>query len=95
MSEEVKIVITLKGHTASIGVQKPGCDPTFSKVEGDLPAVLESVPGLVEEAQRSWNANPRYPKCETPLTPQSPPITVASQRSSQRQTATASQPTMF
>ncbi|GAI91295.1 unnamed protein product [marine sediment metagenome] len=92
MSEEVKIVITLKGQTASIGVQKPDCDPFFSRVEGDLPAVLESVPGLVEEAQRSWDSNPRYPKCETPLTPQSPPIT---QRSTQRQPQAASQRPMF
>lgn len=92
MSEEVKIVITLKGQTASIGVQKPDCDPFFSRVEGDLPAVLESIPGLVEEAQRSWDSNPRNPKCETSLTPPSPPAT---QRSSQRQTQATSQPAMF
>ena len=86
MSEEVKIVISLKEQAASIGVQKPDCDPVFSRVEGDLPAVLESVPGLVEEAQRSWDSNPRNPKCETPLTPPAPPAT-------QRQPK--SQPTMF
>ena len=92
MSEEVKIVITLKGNMASIGVQKPDCDPVFSRVEGDLPAVLESVPQLVEEAQRSWDSSPRYPKCETPLLSQSPPTI---QRSSQRQTQATSQPAMF
>jgi len=92
MSEEVKIVITLKDHTASIGVQKPDCDPFFSRVEGDLPAVLESVPGLVEEAQRSWDSNPRYPECETPLTPQSPPTP---QLTSQRRTQATNQPAMF
>ena len=92
MSEEVKIVISLKGQTASIGIQKPECDPIFSRVEGDLPAVLESVPGLVEEAQRSWDSNPRNPKCETELTPPSPPAT---QRSTQRQTEDKSQPVMF
>ncbi|NVM26932.1 MAG: hypothetical protein HWN70_13585 [Desulfobacterales bacterium] len=90
MSAETKIVINLKGQTASIGVQKPDCDPIFSRVEGDLLAVLESIPGLVEESQRSWDANPRYPKCETPLT-QSPPTTVATQRSSRQQV----QPAMF
>ena len=88
MSEEVKIVITLKGHAASIGVQKPDCDPFFSRVEGDLPAVLKSVPGLVEEAQRIWDSNPRYPKCETPLTPQPTPTT-------QRQPQVTSQRSMF
>lgn len=92
MSEEVKIVITLKEQAASVGVQKPECDPVFSRVEGDLLAVLESIPGLVEEAQRSWDSNPRNPKCETDLTPPSPPAT---QRSSQRQAQATSQPTMF
>ena len=91
MSEEVKIVITLKGQAASIGVQKPDCDPIFSKVEGDLPAVLESVPGLVEEAQTSWESNPRYPKCETPLPSQAVPP--PQPRSEPR--STSSQPAMF
>ena len=90
MSEEVKIVITLKGHTASIGVQKPDCDPAFSTVEGDLPAVLETIPGLVEEAQRNWQSSPRNPKCETPLTPPSPPTTRAGQQRSPQ-----NQPPMF
>lgn len=96
MSEEVKIVITLKETTASIGIQKPDCDPVFSRVEGNLPAALESIPGLVEEAQRSWDSNPRYPKCETPLTPKSPPTTqLVTPRSSPRQTPAASQPELF
>jgi len=82
MSEEVKIVINLKGQTASIGVQKPDCDPAFSRVEGDLPAVLETIPRLVEEAQRNWQSNPRYPECETTLTPPSPPTTRAEPRRS-------------
>lgn len=89
MTDEVKIVITLKGEAASIGVQKPDCDPVFSKVEGDLPAVLQSVPGLVEEAQTSWETNPRYPKCETPLPSQAAPQPRSEPRS------TSSQPTMF
>jgi len=69
MSEEVKIVINLTGQTATIGIQKPDCDPVFSKVEGDLATVLKSVPRLVKEAQKSWESNSRYPKCEAPLTP--------------------------
>ena len=89
MSDEVKIVITLKGQTASIGVQKPDCDPVFSKVEGELAAVLKSIPRLIEEAQESWKSNSRYPKCETPLTP---PVT---QSPSARQAKPKQQPAMF
>ena len=89
MIDEVKIVIALKGQTASIGIQKPDCDPVFSKVKGELAAVLKSVPKLIEEAQKSWNSSSRYPKCETPLTPpatQSPPA---------RQAEPKQQPAMF
>ena len=96
MSEEVKVVIALKGTTASVGIQTPDCDPVFSRVEGDLPTVLESVPGLVEEARTRWDSNPRYPKCETKLEPQPQPAPRAgTQRSPQRQAQTRAQPTMF
>jgi len=82
VKDEVKIVIVIKGHAASIGIQKPDCDPAFSRVEGDLPAVLETIPRLVEEAQRNWQSSPRYPECETPLTPPSPSTTRAEPRRS-------------
>ena len=88
MSEEVKIVINLTGQTASIGIQKPDCDPVFSKVEGDLATVLKSVPRLVKVAQKCWESNARYPKCETTLTP---PAT----RSSSTPTQPKKQPAMF
>lgn len=81
MSEDLKIVISLKGTVASVGIQAPDCDPVFSMVEGDLPAVLESVPGLVEEARRRWDSNPRYPKCETKLEPQPAAQVIAPARS--------------
>jgi len=90
VKEEVKIVITLKGHGASIGIQKPDCDPVLSRVEGDLPAVLEAIPRLVEEAKQKWQSNPRYPECETDLTPPSPPTT----RAEPHRTPSA-QPPMF
>jgi hypothetical protein len=90
VKEEVKIVITLKGHTAAIGIQKPDCDPAFSRVEGDLPAVLETIPRLVEEAEIKWQSSPRYPECETKLAPPSPPTTRAETRQ-----APQVQPPMF
>ena len=73
MSEEIKIVITLKDQTATIGVQRTGCDPVFTKVEGSLPAVLKGIPKLVEGAKKGWELNARYPKCETPITPPATP----------------------
>ncbi|MBI4284523.1 MAG: hypothetical protein HY670_01305 [Chloroflexi bacterium] len=96
MSEEMKIVIALKGNTASIGIQSPGCDPVFARVEGDLTAVLQSIPGLVEDARRRWEANQRYPKCETVLSPPAPaPTPGQTGHSSRRETAASSPPRMF
>ena len=88
MSEGVKIVINLAGEAASVGIQKPDCDPVFSKVEGDLATVLKSVPRLVKVAQKCWESNARYPKCETTLTP--PATTSASTPAKP-----APQPSMF
>ena len=70
MSDELKIVIFLKGNRGSIGIQSPNCDPVFSTHEGDLQSLLQVVPAKVEEARTKWDSNPRYPKCETKLEPE-------------------------
>jgi len=82
-----KIVITHDEKGAFIGIQRPECDPIFSRVEGDLPAVLKRVPKLVQDAITTWAASPRYRKCETDLKPPTPPTPqVSTQRT--RQTVT-------
>lgn len=77
MSDELKIVISFKENAASIGLQKPDCDPIFSKIEGSVPVVLKAIPKLVADAQASWEANPKYKKCETDLKPPTPPAPAA------------------
>jgi hypothetical protein len=72
--DEVKIVVALKGKTALVGLQKPDCDPVFSRVEGDLAAVLASIPNLVEQARSQWESSPQYPKLATPLVPPPAPV---------------------
>jgi hypothetical protein len=93
VKEEVKIVIILRGHSAAIGIQKPDCDPSFSRAEGDLAAILETIPRLVEEAEQKWQSSPRYPECETDLTPPPPPATRTETRTSRQ--APQAQPPMF
>lgn len=68
--DEIKVVITLKGNKGAIGVQSPNCDPVIVTHEGSLQSLLETVPAVVEETNRRWDLNPRYPKCETKLKPQ-------------------------
>ncbi len=84
MSEDLKIVISLKDSKAAVGIQAPECDPVFSTIEGELPTVLERVPGLVNDARVRWGLNPRYPKCETNLEPPRPAPAAAAPRAAAR-----------
>jgi len=96
MSREMKIVITLRENRGSIGIQSPDCDPVFCTFEGNLEQALERVPELVSQARQRWDSNPRYPRCEHPLPPQTAPAQPErTTRPQQRQTTTASQPRMF
>ncbi|GAJ06068.1 unnamed protein product, partial [marine sediment metagenome] len=71
-SDELKVVIILKGNRAMVGVQSPDCDPIFTTLEGDMTAALSQVPALVESANAKWDANPRNPKADLPEPPPSP-----------------------
>ena len=77
--DELKLVISLKGDKASVGVQAPGCDPAFFNLEGDLKTALKAVPKFVEEAKTRWETSKLNPKCETPLPSQAKPAAAPSQ----------------
>jgi len=94
MTEEIKIVIVLKGDRGSVGIQSPDCDPVFATFEGDLGVALEKVPVLVEEANRRWDQNPKYPKCQTTLPEASQPA-AAPARSAGAPRQNRTQPAMF
>jgi hypothetical protein len=63
---DIKIVLTLKGERASVGIQAPECDPVFAVVDGGLERALERLPGMIQEAQGVWDSTPRYPRCQRP-----------------------------
>jgi len=94
MTEEIKIVIILKGNRGSVGIQSPDCDPLFTTFEGDLRAALEKVPGLVEEANRRWDQSPKYPKCQTTL-PEASQAAAAPARPAGAPRQNRTQPAMF
>ncbi len=71
-SDELKIVIILKGDRAIVGIQSPDCDPIFTPLEGGLPAALSQIPALVESANDKWDANPKNPKAKMPEPPPAP-----------------------
>lgn len=93
-SDEIKVVITMKGTRGFIGVQAPDCDPAFELFEGDLKVALERVPSLVEEARSRWAEAPRNPKCESQLPSQILPATPPA-RSAPRGPREGEMPSMF
>ncbi len=76
--DELKVVISLKGDKASVGVQMPECDPVLFSLEGDLKTALKAVPKFVEEAKTRWETSKLNPKCETPLPSQAKPAAAPS-----------------
>jgi len=96
--DELKLVISLKGDKASVGIRAPECDPAFFSLDGDLKAVLKAVPKLVEEAKTRWEASKLNPKCESPLPSQEKPPAVtrtATTSRVQKPPQPKLQPTMF
>ena len=96
--DELKVVISLKGDKASVGVQAPECDPAFFNLEGDLKTALKAVPKFVEEAKTRWETSKQYPKCETPLPSQAKPAAAPSRVSAgsrSQKEAPKPQPSMF
>jgi len=98
MSNELKVVISLKESKAAVGVQAPECDPVFFGLEGDLQATLNAVPEFVDEAKTRWETSKLCPKCESPLPSQEQPAATtsrASTGSSQKAAAQRTQNQMF
>lgn len=98
MSDELKVVISLKGDKALVGVQAPECAPLFFSLEGDLKTASRVVPRFVEEAKTRWEASKLNPKCEAPLPSQTQPAAAPSRVSTKLQPkreAAKTQPSMF
>ena len=70
--DEIKVVVTYKGAVGTVGIQKPNSDPVFSRIEGDLPEVIVSIPRLVDQARATWETSLRYPKADLPAPPPPP-----------------------
>jgi hypothetical protein len=62
--ETIKIVINLfpqpdGTNKASVGIQKSDCDPVLFAQSGTTPAVLESIPGFIAQAEEKWATSKR------------------------------------
>ncbi len=58
-----------KGGGVIIGVSKEDCDPIMSTAGGNLLQALETVPGLITQAEAKWQTAPRNPAYQAPPPP--------------------------
>ena len=68
--EELKVVLSIKGDRATIGVQQPSSDPHIESFDDlDLTGLAQEVPAVVERAKARWEDEPMYPAHERPAPP--------------------------
>ena len=68
--EELKVVVSIKGGRATIGVQQPKSDPHIESFDDhDLPRLAQEVPAVTERARARWEEEPRFPAHVKPTPP--------------------------
>ncbi len=69
-TEELKVVVSIKGGRATIGVQQPSADPHIESFDDlDLAGLAQEVPAVIERARVRWEDEPRHPAHERPAPP--------------------------
>ena len=69
-SEELKVVVSVKGGRASIGVQQPSSDPHIETFDGhDLSGLAQEALAVVERAKAKWEGAPKHPAYVRPAPP--------------------------
>ena len=68
--EDLKVVVSIKGGRATIGVQRPSSDPHIETFDdGDLAGLAQEVPAVIERARAKWEDEPKHPAHERPAPP--------------------------
>ena len=69
-SEDLKVVVSIKGGRATIGVQQPSSDPHIESFDdADLSGLSQEVPAVIERARARWEDGPKHPAHERPAPP--------------------------
>ena len=85
-SDDLKVVVSVKGGRATIGVQRPSADPHIETFEDhDLPGLAQEVPAVTERARARWEEAPKHPTYQRPVPP--------AKRRNRRQQGTAQEAT--
>ena len=68
--EDLKVVLSIKGGRATIGVQRPSSDPHIETFDdGDLAGLTQETLSVVERARTKWEEAPKYPAHARPAPP--------------------------
>ena len=68
--DDLKVVVSLKGGRATIGVQQPSSDPHIESFDDrDLSGLTQEVPAVIERARARWEDEPRHPAHARPAPP--------------------------
>ena len=82
-TDELKVVLSIRGGRATIGVQRPSADPHIESFDdADLFGLADEFPEVVARARARWDEGPRYPAYVKPTPP-------PRQRNRRQQAATA------
>ena len=69
-SEDLKVVVSIKGGRATIGVQRPASDPHIESFDdADLSRLNQEIPAVIERARARWEDEPKHPAHERPAPP--------------------------
>ena len=68
--EDLKVVVSIKGGRATIGVQRPSADPHIETFDDrDLPELAQEVLAVTERARARWEDQPKHPAHARPAPP--------------------------
>ena len=66
---DLKVVVSITGGRASIGVQRPSSDPHIESFEDlNVSELAQEVPAVLERARARWDEAPNHPAYERPST---------------------------
>ena len=66
-AEDLKVVVSIRGGSATIGVQRPSSDPHIESFDDpDLSGLAQEVSAVIERARARWEEAPRHPAYARP-----------------------------
>ena len=68
--EDLKVVVSIKGGRATIGVQRTEADPHIESFDGlDESGLTQEVSAVIERARAKWEDDPKHPAHVRPAPP--------------------------